>query len=123
MKIVCRSGNEYDLKMPFLKYQELQKAVRTKTKGTQKHARVLQKGEAADEAALELAENVLTELQDELEDLVLPYVSEALKTGGVDMDAIDEPEDVADMVARLLGQAPPGAPNPLAGSPDSTPPG
>ena len=122
MKIVCRSGNEYDLKMKFKRYQELQKAVRGKVKGTQKHARVLQK-EDATETELELAESIIGDLQDELEELVIPFVTEALQNAGVDIDEIDEPEDVAEMVARLLGQAPQGAANPLAALPDATPTG
>ncbi len=123
MKIVCRSGNEYNLKMKFRQYQALQKAVRGKTKGSQKHARVLQKPEEASETQIELAEEVIFGLQDELEDIVLPFLSEALKTSGYDIDEIDEPEDVADMVNRLLGQETPGAPNPLAATPDSSPSG
>jgi hypothetical protein len=132
MKIECRSGNEYDLKMKFSRYQELQKAVRDKSRGFRKEARLVQRaqeaekantGEVFDEAALEAAEAVVLTLQDEMEEVVLPFVKEALANANIVMDDIDEPEDVADMVQRLLGSAPQGAPNPLAVSPDSTPTG
>ncbi len=128
MKIACRSGNEYDLKVKFTKYQELQKAVRVANRNQSKHGRVLQrvqKGEEVPEAEIQAAETVVFELMDGLEDLVIPWLRDALNAQNppINLDEIDEPEDVDDMVKRLLGVAGADGENPLAASPASIPTG